>query len=498
MTARGAPVARGVLGDSKAQLALIAGIVVSVLLGLLVFVLGTGRARALTMVREKTREISYQALHDSLTQLPNRTLVLDRAERMLARARRDAAIVPAALYIDIDRFKSVNDTFGHAAGDRLLRTLAERLLSVVREQDTVGRLGGDEFVVLLESATRQEPPELVAERVINELRRPVKLEPGGRALTATVSVGVAIGQRAGADELLRDADLALYAAKATGRDRAVLFQASMQNAAQGRRHLELELAEAIEQEQFFLLYQPIIDLRSGEVVAVEALIRWQHPQRGVVAPDDFVSFAEETGQIRPIGRWVLQEACRQAAEWDAAGRPIGMAVNVSACQLDRDDLASDVVDALESSGIEPSSLTLEITETAVMRDVRGAAARLQGLRERGVRVALDDLGTGSSALAYLRAFAPDSMKIDRAFTAAMNGSPESAAVIRTIVELGRLLRIDTLAEGIEQPEQLAELREAQCDLGQGYLFARPLAPEELERYLQERDGERGPIAVAQR
>jgi diguanylate cyclase (GGDEF)-like protein len=491
MTASGNATSPGVLADSKAEILLIAGTLVSVLLGLLVFVLGTGRARAVAMVGEKTKEISYRALHDTLTGLPNRALVLDRAERMLARAGREPSGVPAALYIDIDRFKDVNDTFGHAAGDRLLQIVAERLRSVVRDQDTVGRLSGDEFVVLLESATRHLPPELVAERVIAALRRPMTLEQGSRPFAATVSVGIATGVRSSADELLRDADLALYTAKAAGKNRAVLFHASMQNAAATRRRLEVELDEALEGRQFFLLYQPIVDLRSNGVLGVEALIRWQHPERGVVAPDEFIPFSEETGQIMAIGRWVLQEACRQSAEWAADGHPMSISVNVSAYQLDRDELPQDVLRALQSSGIEPSSLTLEITETALMRDVSGAASRLRGVRELGVRVALDDLGTGSSALAYLRAFAPDALKIDRSFIAGMNGSMESAAIIRTLVELGKLLQIDTLAEGIEEPEQLAQLIAANCEQGQGFLFAEPLAAEELERYLSAHAGERG-------
>jgi diguanylate cyclase (GGDEF)-like protein len=483
LRASGPTVASGVLDDSGALTVLVGGITVSVLLGLLVFVLGTSRARALVMVREKTREISHQALHDALTGLPNRSLVLEQGGRMLARARRDPTIVPAALYVDIDRFKYVNDTFGHAAGDRLLQTVARRLLEVVRDEDTVGRLGGDEFVVLLESATRENPPERVAQRVIEAVRQPVALEQGERPLTCTVSVGIAIGARANADQLLRDADLALYTAKAAGKDRAVLFEANMQSVAEGQRRLELELDEAINERQFFLCYQPILELDSGEMIGVEALIRWRHPTRGVVVPDDFIPFAEETGQIVAIGRWVLDEACHQAATWAAAGHRIGMSVNVSAYQLDRDGFPEDIRRALRSSGIEPSTLTLEITETALMRDVPAASKRLRGIRELGVRVALDDIGSGSSALAYLRHFAPDSLKIDRSYTAGVADSGESAAIIHTIVELGRMLGIDTLAEGIEAPEQLAHLQRERCSQGQGFLFERPTDADGIERFI---------------
>jgi diguanylate cyclase (GGDEF)-like protein len=483
MRAFGAAIATGVVHDPDALTLLIGGIAVTVLLGLLVFILGTGRSRALGMVREKTREISHRALHDSLTGLPNRALALDRGELMLARARRDPSVLPAALYVDVDRFKYVNDTFGHGAGDRLLQVIATRLAEVVRDQDTVGRLGGDEFVVLLESATHNSPPEVVAERIIEAVRRPVTLTEGDRPFVSSVSVGIAIGSRASADELLRDADLALYTAKAAGKDRAVLFDASMQSIAESHRRLELEVDEAIEHGQFFLEYQPIVDLRTSGVIGVEALIRWCHPERGPVAPADFIPLTEETGQIMAIGRWVLEEACRQSAVWAAAGHRIGMSVNVSACQLDQDDFPEDVLCALESSGIAPSTLTLEITETALMRDVPAASKRLCGIRELGVKVALDDLGTGSSALAYLRYFAPDSMKIDRSFIAGIPDSTESSAIVHTLVELGRLLGIETLAEGIEEGEQLTRLRGERCDHGQGFLFARPTDADGIERLL---------------
>ncbi|HEX7609870.1 MAG TPA: bifunctional diguanylate cyclase/phosphodiesterase [Solirubrobacteraceae bacterium] len=484
MGAAAAGVSGGIFADSTALILLLGGITSTVLLALLVYVLGTGRTRALSMVREKTREVSYQALHDTLTGLPNRALVLDRAERMLARARRDPTIVSAALYVDIDRFKHVNDSFGHAVGDHLLNLVGERLSSVVRDQDTVGRLGGDEFIVLLESATLQAPPDLVAERVIEVMREPVELDDG-QTFSFSVSIGVGIGLRGCADDLLRDADMALYTAKEAGKDRAVLFQATMQRAARDRLQLEADLGEALEREQFFLLYQPILDLDSERIVGVEALIRWRHPTRGVVAPDDFIPLAEETGRIVPIGRWVLDEACRQGAAWEAKGVRLGMSVNVSAYQLDRDGFSSDLRRALQASEIDPSLVTIEITETALMRDVNAASARLKEIKSLGVRIAIDDFGTGSSSLAYLRQFAADSLKIDRTFIAEMGDSSESAAIIHTLVELGEMLGIETLAEGIEQPGQLRQLRDERCDRGQGFLFAHPLDPEGVERFVCE-------------
>ncbi len=480
----------GVLGDSKALILLIGGILLSLLLSLLVYVLGTGRARAISMVHEKTLEITHQALHDALTGLPNRVLVLDRAEQMLARARREPSVVTAALFVDIDRFKYVNDSFGHAAGDQLLTVVGERLRLVIRDQDTVGRLGGDEFVVLLQSSSSDAPPQAIAERIIQVLRETVELEDG-RTISASVSIGIAIGSRPTAEQLLQDADLALYTAKDSGRNRAVLFEAGMQSIATERLQLELDLSRALEERQFFLRYQPILELESQRIVGVEALIRWRHPTRGVVEPDEFIPQAEETGRIVAIGRWVLGQACRQAAVWTSQGHRLGMSVNVSACQLDHEGFAEDVRLALEESGLEPSLLTLEITETALMRDATAAARRLRAIKRLGVRVAIDDFGTGSSSLAYLRQFEVDSIKIDRSFIAAMSDSAEATAIVHTLVELSRLLGIESLAEGIEDQAHLEQLRSQRCDHGQGFLFARPLDAADVEVYLAEEETLRG-------
>jgi diguanylate cyclase (GGDEF)-like protein/PAS domain S-box-containing protein len=423
--------------------------------------------------------LRHQAFHDALTGLPNRALVLDRADIMLARARRGAGTV-SALFIDLDGFKRVNDTLGHAAGDRLLETVAGRLQSVVRAQDTVGRLGGDEFVLLLDPDPRNIPADLIVRRVLDVLRQPVELEEGGRTVSVGASVGLAIGREGSVEELLRDADFALYEAKREGKDRFVLFEASMQVEAQDRLALETDLQLALEQEQFFLLYQPTFDLQTQRVTGVEALIRWQHPTRGVLAPAAFIPIAEQTRLMIPIGRWVLREACQQAAVWHAAGHPIGMSVNVSAHQLDEDGLERDVQEVLATSGLEPSRLTLEITETALMEDIDAATERLKAL---GVRLAIDDFGTGHSSLAYLRRFPVDALKIDRAFISGIASSDAAAAIIRTLVQLGKTLEIETLAEGIEQPAQLEKLQLEQCDQGQGFLFARPLDVAGVEEFL---------------
>jgi diguanylate cyclase (GGDEF)-like protein len=427
--------------------------------------------------------LRHQALHDALTGLPNRVLMLDRAEQLLARARRDRKAV-AMLFIDIDRFKQVNDTFGHAAGDKLLCAVAARLSGVVREADTLGRLGGDEFVVLLDPASLNVAPELVAERALDVLRLPIELNGSDqRSLSITASVGIAAGPRDTAEELMHDADIALYRAKEAGRDGYVRFESEMQALVEDRLVLELDLQEGIAREELFLEYQPTFNLRDGTVTGVEALVRWRHPTRGVLAPETFVPLAEQTRLIVPLGRWVLHEACRQAADWHGRGHAIGVAVNVSGRQLERDDFADHVDEALRASGLDPASLTLEITETSLMADADSAAERLASLKALGLRVAIDDFGTGYSSLAYLRQFPVDALKIDRSFISSIASSRESGALIHTLVQLGKTLGLETLGEGIEDADQLRRLQREQCDHGQGFLLARPLCVEAIERFL---------------
>ena len=447
-------------------------------------IVGTwGTSRDVTAQWEAEQALLHQSLHDGLTGLPNRVLVIDRAEQMLARARRYRTPL-AALYLDIDGFKQVNDRFGHATGDELLQAVAARLSGSLREADTPGRLGGDEFVVLLESFPADARPELVAERICAVLAQPFELESlEGRALSVTASVGIAVGPRASADDLLRDADFALYEAKAAGRNQWRVYESSMQSTVQDRLELEMDLNDALEREQFFLLYQPTFDLRSERVTGVEALIRWRHPTRGVIPPDAFIPLAERSGLIVEIGRWVLQTACAQAALWHQEGRPIGVSVNVSARQLDCDRFVADVADALTQTGLDASALTLEITETALMHDTDAAARRLRELKSLGVRIAIDDFGTGYSSLAYLRQFPVDALKIDRSFISGVAATSQSKALIHTLVQLGKTLGLETLGEGIEEHAQLENLRREQCDLGQGFLFARPLDPIGIDRLL---------------
>jgi diguanylate cyclase (GGDEF)-like protein len=474
----------GVFANGNSRAVLAGGVLLSILLSVLLLVLATARGRAIRLVFEKTQQLSFQAMHDGLTGLPNRTLVIDRAEQMLARARR-AHTPTAAMFIDVDSFKTINDTYGHAAGDQFLQIIAERLSSVVRESDTVGRLGGDEFVVLAAGETLYAGPELVAERILAVLRQPFELDEAlDRPQSCSVSIGIAVGQRDSADELLRDADLAVYHAKNAGKDRYVIFDESMHTASADRIALETDLRDALSNDELYLLYQPTFDLQSQVVTGVEALIRWAHPERGVVSPDIFIPLAEENAMIIPIGRWVLEQACHQAAIWHEAGHRIGMSVNVSARQLERDQFVNEVHDALTSSGLAPEALTLEITETVLMRDAESAATRLQALKALGVRLAIDDFGTGYSSLAYLRQFPVDALKIDRSFITGISSSREAGALMHTLIQLGKTLGLETLGEGIEEHAQLEQLKNEECDTGQGFLFARPLDVDTVTHFLE--------------
>jgi diguanylate cyclase (GGDEF)-like protein len=434
----------------------------------------------------RQQELAFMATHDSLTGLPNRTLILDRIEQMLQRSRRHQAPV-AALFVDLDNFKSINDTLGHGVGDELLQAVAARLDGVVRATDTLGRLGGDEFVVIAEELSLAAGPELIAERLLEALKQPFTLGKGDDATTVTVtaSVGIAAGDRLSPGDLLRDADIAMYRAKWDGRNRHALFEEGMQDAVQNRMKLEMDLRVALENDEFSLVYQPTFDLRDMSPTGMEALIRWNSPTRGVVQPDDFIPLLEETGLITEIGKWVLEQACQQGAAWREAGYPIGMAVNVSARQLDTDDFVTHVRDALSQSTLEPSSLTLEITETTLMRNADETARRLIAIKELGVRLAIDDFGTGYSSLAHLQKFPVDALKIDRSFISGLTDNQEGETLIHTLVQLGKALSIETLAEGIEAPRELSLLQAEQCDSGQGFLYARPLDVDATEAFLQE-------------
>jgi diguanylate cyclase (GGDEF)-like protein len=428
-------------------------------------------------------ELAFLATHDPLTGLPNRTLILDRVEQMIARSRRLRTPV-AAVFIDLDNFKFVNDTLGHGAGDELLQAVAARLQGVLRESDALGRIGGDEFVVIAEGISLIAGPELIAERLSAALVEPFMLLDGTSRVEVNASFGVASGAELSPEELLRNADIAMYRAKWDGKDRFVVFESEMQGAVQSRAELEMDLREALANEQFHLVYQPIVNLNDMAPTGVEALIRWQHPVRGEVQPEDFIPLLEETGLITQIGRWVLSQACAQGALWRSAGHDVGIAINVSGRQLDSDEIVAEVERALFESGLDAHALTIEITETTLMRNAEDTARRLSAIKALGVRIAIDDFGTGYSSLGHVQKFPVDALKIDRSFIAGLRHSPEGEAIMHTLVQLGKALAIETVAEGIEQQLELSQLRGELCDSGQGFLFARPLDVAATERFLE--------------
>jgi diguanylate cyclase (GGDEF)-like protein len=428
-------------------------------------------------------EMRHQALHDGLTGLPNRTLMLDRVEQALARARRENSAV-AAMFIDLDGFKDINDTLGHAVGDQLLSALAGRLKVTLRQIDSIGRLGGDEFVAIFEGQSLDAGSEVVAERILQVVQEPFDLDAtDGMRLSITASIGVAVGDRASAGELLRDADIALYRAKAAGKNCYAVYVPEMSTAARDRLEIEMDLHHALAENQFFVLYQPIFDLQDCRVTGVEALLRWRHPSKGTIMPDDFIPLLESSGAIVEAGRWVLEQACRQGSVWRQSGHALDISVNVSPRQLEQDRFVSDVAAALERTELDPTSLVLEITETTIMRDAEATIRRLKAIKTLGVRVAVDDFGTGYSSLAYLSQFPVDALKIDRSFLSGIMDNSDASALVHTLVQLGKTLGLATIAEGIEDVHQFSKLQMEHCDSGQGFLLARPLEVEAVDALL---------------
>jgi EAL domain-containing protein (putative c-di-GMP-specific phosphodiesterase class I) len=352
--------------------------------------------------------------------------------------------------------------------------------STLRGADTIGRMGGDEFVVLIDGGDRLVEPGLVAERLLDVMRQPFELVGAAVPLIVNISIGVAVGDRATGGELLRDADIAMYQAKADGKNRYEFFRPEMQSDIGRRVALEFDLRSSLSDEQFRLVYQPIYNLEDFTIVGVEALLRWQHPAEGLIQPDEFIPILEQTGQIREVGKWVLDRACAQMAAWHAMGDTIDLSVNVSARQLDDDAIIEHIRDALRASGLAATSLIIEVTETTLMRGAASAVRRLQSVKDLGVRIAIDDFGTGYSSLGYLRQFPVDCIKIDKSFTSAISTSSESKALVRMFVQLGKDLGLKTLAEGVETTSEMDILRSDQVDEVQGFLLARPLDAEALE------------------
>jgi diguanylate cyclase (GGDEF)-like protein len=430
--------------------------------------------------RQAEAKIIHMARHDALTNLPNRVLFQDKMEEALKRG--DPL---AVMFLDLDRFKAVNDTLGHSVGDALLCAVTERLQRVVRGADTVARLGGDEFAIVQVSAKPTEASEL-ASRIIDTLIEPFDIL--GHQVVIGTSIGIAMAPADGnePDQLLRNADMALYRAKAEGRGAYHFFQPEMDAHMQERRKLELDLRKALLADQFELYYQPLVEVGSGEVSGFEALLRWNHPERGLVPPDEFIPVAEEIGLIVPLGDWVLKQACREAATWPGK---LTVAVNLSAVQFRNATLALSAVSALGQSGLAASRLELEITETVLLQDDRAVLDALHQFRDLGIRICMDDFGTGYSSLSYLRSFPFDKIKIDRSFISELGKKNDAVAIIRAILQLGSSLGMITTAEGVETEEQLDILRAEGCMQAQGYLFSRPKPAAEIPfmlRHLQPR------------
>jgi diguanylate cyclase (GGDEF)-like protein/PAS domain S-box-containing protein len=442
-------------------------------------------ARDISERKAFEEQLAHQAFHDPVTNLPNRALFVERVRHAIGRARREDSEL-GVIFLDIDDFKTINDSLGHGAGDAALIDVAKRLSDSIRSSDTAARFGGDEFVVLLEDLDNVQTAVEVAERVLEDLRRPLTV--AGKELVVRGSIGISILEgrsTASADDLIRDADAAMYIAKRDGKGGYRLFEPEMHAGVLARLELRADLQRALEGGQFELYYQPIVRLADGRVVGMEALLRWNHPERGLVAPEDFIPFTEETGLIVPIGRWVLREACRQAVainRLQREGPPLYMCVNLSVKQLQHSDVISDVRDALTESELESSLLTLEITESMLIDDPEIAVTKLTELRALGLRIAMDDFGTGYSSLSYLSRFPVDIIKMDRSFLR-QGATPEALDLSSAVVALGSSLALEVVAEGIELDEQLRRLRDLGCELGQGFHFARPMESEHLFDYL---------------
>jgi diguanylate cyclase (GGDEF)-like protein/PAS domain S-box-containing protein len=446
-------------------------------------------SRDVTARRVLEAELSHQAFHDPLTGLANRALFLNRVAHVLDRTDREPGQI-AVMFVDIDDFKMVNDSLGHHLGDGVLVAVAERLTAATRPGDTVARLGGDEFAVLLESGTMPRAAEVVADRIAQRLLPPVRI--GAEDLSVRASIGVALGTPPAdrADELLRDADLAMYLAKRNGKGRFEMFHPQMHEEAVLRLETSADLRRGIEQGQFEVFYQPIVDVQTATTIGAEALVRWHHPFRGSVPPFDFISIAETTGLIVPLGKWVLYESCRQARAWQDAGITEGefyVSVNLSARQIQDPALVADVEAALRESELPAGALVLEVTESVVMQDLATAVASLNALKELGLRLAIDDFGTGYSSLSSLRDLPVDIVKIDKSFIDRIAVDPEGAAIVEGVIALSRALGLTTVAEGVEHEEQLAVLRLLGCEALQGYLFAQPMTGKDFASLLSTSD-----------
>ena len=452
----------------------------------------TGAAHLIFQIQDITdrkraeERLLHDAFHDALTGLPNRALFMDHLGLAIARSKRNAEQKFAVLYLDLDRFKIINDSLGHMIGDQLLVGIGKRLEQCLRPGDTIARLGGDEFTVLIEDIADDTDTVYVAERIQSELTVPFNLS--GREVFTTVSIGIAPGSSnyERAEDILRDADTAMYRAKTMGKARHEIFDKAMHARAMNLLQLETDLRRAIEREEFFVQYQPIVSLETSHLRGFEALVRWKHPTRGLISPIDFIPVAEETGLIVQIGEWVLRESCKQMQYWQVlfpADPPMFISVNLSGKQFAQPDLISEVANILDETGLNPRNLKLEITESVVMENIETATEMLKQLRSLGVKLSIDDFGTGYSSLSYLHRFPIDTLKIDRSFVTQMSDNNENMEIVRTVVMLAQNLGMDVVAEGVETSDQLSLLQRLGCEFGQGYFFSKPVDASAAEKII---------------
>jgi diguanylate cyclase (GGDEF)-like protein/PAS domain S-box-containing protein len=459
----------------------------------------TGRVNHFVAVLEDISERKFNeetirrlAYFDPLTELPNRRYFMERLQQTAAWCKRSLRCQMALCYIDLDRFKTANDTLGHGAGDELLKIVGARLSQCLREGDIVARLGGDEFAVVVTDVQRSEDAAIVAEKIIDAIRQPLTV--GGHELYVTASVGISLFPADSADmnELVKNADIALYHAKEQGKNTYRFYSKEINALTVEHLKLESDLRKAVERDELFLVYQPQIDLTSNRIHGVEALLRWQHPSLGLISPAKFIPLAEETGLIVPIGDWVLQTACRQLQRWDQAGLPpLSMSVNLSTLQFRRKGLVSFISQTLNQAAIDPGRLELEITESTLMGNPDEAGMILRVIAELGVRVSIDDFGTGYSSLSYLRRFPVDVLKIDQSFVREISSSLDDRAIAQAVIALARSMELMVVAEGVETEDQLSILKALDCDRVQGYLLSRPLPVEAVDGFVAEFGGTGG-------
>ncbi|HUE10590.1 MAG TPA: EAL domain-containing protein [Steroidobacteraceae bacterium] len=424
--------------------------------------------------RAQSAKMAHLAQHDSLTDLPNRSLLNDRLDRAIALAHRHNKIL-ALLYLDLDRFKHINDSLGHAVGDRLLQSVANRLRDCIRASDTVSRQGGDEFIILLSELVHVQDAAVCAEKILQSVRAPYFVDV--HELNVTASIGIVVYPTDGieSEALLQNADFAMYEAKNRGRNNFQFYRLDLNSSASERQSLESSLRHALQRDEFTLYYQPSVNLATRTIAGVEALVRWRHPTRGIILPTQFIPIAEESGMIVPIGRWVLREACRQTKAWlDAGLSPIRLAVNISAVELRSKEFLESVKASLSETGFDPHYLELELTETFLMQDSRSAALVLRALKDLGVKLALDDFGTGYSSLSYMKRFPIDTLKVDRSFVRDLTTDADDARIVNAVINMGKSLHMGVVAEGVETRDQFEFLQEHRCPEAQGYFFSHPL------------------------